>query len=435
MSITAQPSPNLLSIPNEILAEICTYATDGDDSEGLRRNGKSWLKAVRLTCKQLYDPSTIVFGKRHLSHLSIMVARGSLEELLKICGHRLIGPQVQKISLFGCRLDRKLLQPLREDLDYWIRRNDLQSIRHARLRLQLFLDFLEEEMEFGDKKGIFQLLVNALSKLWSYGRSMSLAVFTDLDDRLRPILGRREAVEQISENNRLTLRDKINCDAVRCSLNTLCSAAIESSCRVHQLSLEVYESWYEAASSQRERSNGVTSYEKKVLLDVKDLYLVADSFTDNLDGLVKTVFLHTKNLETLYLWPMLFPDVEVYWAHVNSFGRTIRSLQSDRLHKIEFEEAVCRQKDLISLLARHRKTLRELHLTNFGLVGSWEDVMIWIRDHCSLTCLSVSGLEEYDKDGYQISSTVPNNFPNDLSRLDEFLEQRRAKQAELEEED
>ena len=420
-------------MPNEVLANICTYATD--DEIPCWPRGKSWLKAVRLTCKQLYDPASIVFGKRYLSDLSIVAARSSLEALLKICEHRLIGPQVRNISLFGCRLDQQLLLPLRGALDSCIRRQDLRGIRQARFRLQLFLDFLEEEMEFGEHKGIFQLLVHALSKVRSFGHTISLAVFTDERDHLQPILGRQEAVEQISGDNEATLEDKINRDAVRCSLNTLFAAAVASNCRVHQFSLDVCEPWYETAYLQRERSNDLTYYKGNVVLDIKELFLVAQPFIDDLDGLVKTVLSRTKNLEILYLSPMLYPNVELDWDQANSFGRTIQSLHSDRLRKIEFEDAVCRENDFISLLERHKDTMRELHLTGFGLVGSWEDVMIWIRDHCILTCLSVRTLDEYDEDGRRISWTVPNNFPNDLSRLDEFLEQRRAKQAELEEED
>lgn len=182
MSTTAEPSPDLLSMPNEVLANIYTYATDGDDSESRWREGKSWLKAVRLTCKQLYDPATIQFGKRHLSDLSIIAVRGSLEELLKICEHRLLGPQVRKISLFGCRLDQKMLSTLKKDLDFWVRRRDLKGIRRARFQLQLFLDFLEEEVELEYHNGVFQLLVDALSKIRSYGHSISVAVFTNVDD-------------------------------------------------------------------------------------------------------------------------------------------------------------------------------------------------------------------------------------------------------------
>lgn len=179
----------------------------------------------------------------------------------------------------------------------------------------------------------------------------------------------------------------------------------------------------------------MNSSERKVFLDMKKLFLVAQSFTDDLDGLVKNVLSYTKNLETLWLWSKEYPPDEVCWRHVDSFGKTIQSLRSDCLRKIELEEAVCRQDDLISMLDKHKDTLRELRLSSFGLVGSWEDVMIWIRDHCSLTHLRVVHLEEYDKAGTQVSWDVPNDFPNDLSLLDEFLEKRRKMQAELEEQD
>jgi hypothetical protein len=124
MSEAMEPSPHLLSMPNEILTNICAYAVD----DGNRRGGKCWLQAVRLTCKQLYPPATTEFGKRFLTRLPVMAARGSLEALLKICENPLIGPHVIEIKLYGCRVDQKLVSPLRRNLESRFRERDLQGI-------------------------------------------------------------------------------------------------------------------------------------------------------------------------------------------------------------------------------------------------------------------------------------------------------------------
>jgi len=194
--------------------------------------------------------------------------------------------------------------------------------------------------------------------------------------------------------------------------------------------------WRQNSDSRWGQNSDLTSQESNVFLNVKHLHLVAQAFTNDLDGLVKPVLSWTKDLETLYLCANFSLTKSLYWGHVESFSRTIRSLQSSGLRKIELEKAVCPQTDLLSLLDRHKVTMRDLRLCIFGVVGSLEETMIWIRDHCSLTRrLSLRWVSEYDRDGHEVAWVGDNEFPSDLSRLDELLEQRRKRQAELEAED
>jgi hypothetical protein len=173
-----EPSPDLLSTPNEILASISTFAVDDRDSIGTLRRGKKWLRAVRLARKQLYSSATTVFGQRFLTRCSVIATRDSLETLLEVCTHPVIGPLIHDIVLYGGRLDQELVAPLRRDLESSLRRGDLQRVRQARRRLRSFMDVLEEELELDQHVGIFQLLVNALRAIQDNGRSVSLTVFT-----------------------------------------------------------------------------------------------------------------------------------------------------------------------------------------------------------------------------------------------------------------
>lgn len=81
-------------MPNEVLANICTFAVDDSDGDSLERRGREWFRAVRLTCKQLYQSATTELAERFLTTLYVIGARGSPETLLKICEHPLIGPRV-----------------------------------------------------------------------------------------------------------------------------------------------------------------------------------------------------------------------------------------------------------------------------------------------------------------------------------------------------
>jgi len=431
MSTTARPSSDLLSIPNEVLANICTYATDGDDPKSRWREGKSWLKTVRLTCRQLYNSATTEFADRFLTTLYVIGARASLETLLKICKHPLIGPRIRNISFYGCRLNRDLLSSLRRGVDSSFRGGDLRDIREARARLQAFLDFLEEEVELEQRAGIWFLLVEALRAIRGYGNSVSLAVFnypyTDPQ-----MLGYQEVLERVSEDHRGSgIEDVLTRDGIRSSFDTLFFAALRSQCCVEGLSLDARHSWCETDFPQRRTDNSFCSHTSEVFLNVKALgfTLTPDLFKNDLDGLLRSFLSFTKNLESLYL--DCDCDLE---DRGRSFGRAIESFQSDCLRHANLGGGVCSQADLVSFLNRHKGTLSELDFSYFTLEGSWEEVMLWIRDNCSLTYVSMEKLYEHDKNGNEVCWAEWDDFPNDLSQLEEFLEQRRKKQAAAEEE-
>lgn len=297
MSITAKPLPDLLSMPNEVLANICTYAADGDDSKSRWLDGKSWLKAVRLTCKQLYASATTVFAKKFFKKLHVIAARGSLETLLKICEHPLIGPQVCEITFLGCRLDHNLLSPLRRSLESSLRRRDLRVIRQARHRLQLFMDVLEEEVELEEHVGVFELLVNALRAIRNYGHSIKLIVSTDTDLSCSTrYVGHQEVLEHVSRDGRTNIWSVANRESIRSSLDILLTAAAESGCQVDHLELSDIEAWYEKASSQREKKNRLSSRAEKVLLNVTEFTLFSNSTQP------PRLSLTTRNN---FLWPLL----------------------------------------------------------------------------------------------------------------------------------
>lgn len=396
MSITAKPSPNLLSMPNENLEKICAYAVDNGDDRKYQRRGKEWLRAVRLTCKQLYPSATAEFAERFFTIVKIMVARSSLETLLEVCNHPIIGPYVSGISLCCGRLDQKLL---RRNLGFYLGRKHLSGIRRARSRLQMFMDFLEEEVEFEHRRGIFQLLVNALAVIRTNGHRISLEVFDLAFYGRLQILGSQEAVTQISEDREATLQDMFTCGS-RSSLHTLLAAATKSGCYVHTLSLNISDVWSEIAPSHPGRDDFLLSRAQGTFLNMQlfSLHVSANFFRDDINGLAGIILSLTKHLKFLCLWPGHCPDEWWHEYTTEALGKAIKSFQSDCLTRIELVEAFIRQGDLISLLERHIDTLENIHLSDCVLMGSWDEVMNWIRDHCSLDWLDMGLLYEFDED-------------------------------------
>jgi hypothetical protein len=419
-------------MPNEILAKICAYAVDGyewhDDPPW--RVGKEWLIAVRLTCKQLYHPATTEFGKRAFACLSVLVARGSLEKLLKICNHPVFGPQVRQIALYGLRLDQSCWSKLKGALKSCLLKIDLEGVREMRCILQAFTALLEQEVEFQLHTGIFQLLVDALGAIRGYGHSVGLAVFTHLEDKYsHRIIGRQEVIEPILPCPTFPSDSLFDRDGVESSFNTLLVAAATSGCRVNRIVLDnlIY-----APLRPVKRINS-TLPTADVLLDTKAFHMHVHKriFTNGLDVSVNAVLLLTNNLEDFHLDIHSHPKRGGHRHHMEHCGRLIQSLQSNCLRKITLERAKCRQNDLILLLDRHKDTIRELHLSRLKLVGSCEEVMIWIRDRCSLARLRMSSLYEYDKNNRKVVPTEKFDYLGNLSDLDNFLQQRGKKQALL----
>lgn len=162
--MTQNPPPDLLSLPNELLAKICVYAVDEEPS----MRGKNWLRAVRLTCKLLYTPATEELAKRFFKSLAVMVSRRSLQELVTFCKHDLIGPYIEEIVFHPCQLNARFLSKIQDDMYTWMARRDLVAIAKARRHIQWYFTKLEDEIrleESGDAKMFFEQAFGALRAL------------------------------------------------------------------------------------------------------------------------------------------------------------------------------------------------------------------------------------------------------------------------------
>lgn len=226
-------------MPNEILTEICSHAHDGDDTES---RGKEWLRAVRLTCKQLHIPATVEFGKRFLGSVPVMAARVSLETLFDICQHPLIGPQVSNIQLFSRRPYEDHVKSLGRDLWTYTSDGDLAGLQKTRRLLESYLNLIEDGLALEEYLEPFNYLRCALTMIRIFGKPVTLSVSTH--GYVRP-LEYLTALGSLLDDSEDTLVDFVDQNCVRPSLGVLLVAAAESGCLVDKIELEIDDSEHE----------------------------------------------------------------------------------------------------------------------------------------------------------------------------------------------
>lgn len=164
------------------------------------------------------------------------------------------------------------------------------------------------------------------------------------------------------------------------------------------------------------------------------------TFAEQLHEMMELVLQRMTSLIELRLRTNFISELDIQLSDINSTDKTFQSVQTRCLQTLELREGACRQKELISLLDRNSDTLKNLRISEYALLGSWEDVLMWIGDHCSLDHLSISCLIEFDKDTSHdlkhrdVPLWTDEGFCGGLKDLNEFLERRRREQAELEEE-
>ncbi|KAG9604772.1 hypothetical protein KCU77_g1150, partial [Aureobasidium melanogenum] len=393
MSHLTRIPPDLLSMPNEILTEICTHAHDGVDTKS---RGKEWLRAVRLTCKQLHVPATVEFGKRFFASVPVMAARISLETLLDICKHPLIGPQVSVIQFYGRRFCATMVPDLDIGLGDHVDNRDLRGARNTIRRMNSALEFVEEELEIEQYQGAFKYLVSALQMIQGYRNSVTFAVSTDAS--IKPF-GHLQVIELFSGGTKATLDDVIDHDCIRSSLHVLLVAAARSNCHVERLEITTDEHTDHSERHSRTSDPVVEKSVAKLQSRVKVVHidLSRDKATIELRDVVSIVLERMENLVELHIRTADDSNSTYRDRLMPDFNRMLKSIASRCLRIIKLEDTLCSQKAMLFLLKRNRDTLRELNLSNVLLQGSWEEIMIRVRDHCSLNFLGASRLVELDE--------------------------------------
>jgi hypothetical protein len=393
MSMLQESPPYLLSLPNELLTKICIYAADNESYT----RGKDLLRAVRLTCKQLYIPATEELAKRFFRSPAFMASRQSLQKLVALCKHTLIGPYIQEIVFHPCRLNKNFLNTIKERMRFLTPRLDAGAIAEAQRHIQWYSAKLEDEIslkDLGDAKMFFE---QAFGALQVYHKPIKLTTTTtkSLDVMFIP-----------SEwgSSRPTIREFISfwkSSYVHGSgltfLSAIFEAAITAGSQIHNLEVKV------------ETMNGSVLSIDTIKLSWQTLQAFArlkrlevdlgEPFSDG--AVEKTLVRIVANAKGLV--GIVFFSNSEYVRFARSMpcyiSRLVGVLHSRALRQMWLRDIVLHSRDLLMMLRKHKDTLKELAISNVLLLGSWDEVLLAIRDDLRLNTLvmiNLSTITEYE---------------------------------------
>ncbi|THV96029.1 hypothetical protein D6D25_09186, partial [Aureobasidium pullulans] len=223
--------PNLLSLPNEVLAEICAQTERSEWPEIFRHP----LKFLRLTCKHLYVPATKEFAKRFFTIPNVMVNIYSLQALVDICAHPIIGPYVDGFTLDAFRLGPGTYRRIQDKLEASITVGDIKSMKKHGNELQGLLEAFEEDDILDDGGLAIDLLAKALETIKTRrGEVAYLAVTSTYTT-----VGDGKGLGKLPNDRNTTWFNGASCLKPMSALRMLVDSAKRSGCRINQFVFDV----------------------------------------------------------------------------------------------------------------------------------------------------------------------------------------------------
>lgn len=376
-------------MPNEILTKICAFAVD-DHRETGYLNGRVWLTAVRLACKQLYTPATLEFGKRFLRDPLVMMTEYSLGALNDICAHPLLGPRVHAVRVDAYLLNDWNPSELYEEIANAVLARDVDRKEAAGHKLQEQLKIYGEEYDLVDSGRAKDLLVKALRSIKQHNKPVSIALVGTDDEMAVGYLRRWE--------NKYKFQMKT-------MFRMLVSAAQRSKCKINKFSCRIppeYEALTRAVDTNPEIDIAEVAASSGIFADLKCMQLeVLDYIQSFTTGLSSVLTLAAK-ISDLELSTRV-GDFGNYWAQ-ESYRATetmLRSVCCGSLKRVRLSSLVSKPGSLKDFLLKHRHTLQEVLFDRVTLVGDWNEPLIWIRDNLDLQLLSLSELRHMDMSEFE----------------------------------
>ncbi|THX33885.1 hypothetical protein D6D10_07719 [Aureobasidium pullulans] len=386
--------PNLLSLPNEILSEICAH------TNGSRRRHP--LKLLRLTCKHLYVPATKEFAKKFLVNPHVMINNYSLNALVEICKHPIIGPYVRGITVEAYRLCHNRFGSDASELSEWAAEGNIEEMRGLMALLQGHMDALEEESILEDSGRAVDLLTEALKHIKVHHNSACLSLSAKW---ATSPLGGNKGLGKLSDHRSHGAKSRTSLLKFRATLRMLLDAAKRSGCQVDELAFIVPD---EEVSCELESSvDLVTGTSIDIFAGLKSIKLALRSYdTDLTTKNLALILPLAKCISTLELAARVYVEGEVVTGakpateHATSI---LRSVRSNALRRVHLSTLVCEQRDLQAFLDKHKSTIKELLLTEIVVVGSWNQMLEWFSDNLCLRRLefdTLSTIDVEDRNGY-----------------------------------
>jgi len=389
MSTEPDPHAALLSLPNEILANICAHAVDTK----LSMRGRSWLQAVRLTCKQLYAPATEELAKRFFKSPAVMASRRSLQRLAALCKHDLIGPYIQEIIFYPCRSDTKFFGEIQSDLGRGTVTRDLVVVAKVKRYTQWYLRRLEDEIRLRDSGDAKAFLEQAFSALRAYRKPIKLVATSrmslDVISTHHEWGDSRPGMEELRSFSETAFAPGGGLEFI----STIFEAAIATDSQIHTLGTKMDTPRY---SLRRIRSSEDTSLswqsaQAAARLERLEVDLGGSELEGTIENILVAIVVNARELKRVVFFSS--PQyVKRTWSSACYMFRLVRVLESRALRQIWLREVVILPKHFVAMLRKHKDTLEELTIFGVLLLGSWNEVLTRIRDDLRLNSLVMVNL-------------------------------------------
>ncbi|THY92800.1 hypothetical protein D6C92_05666 [Aureobasidium pullulans] len=384
--------PNLLSLPNKVLHEICAQ-TEGSMGPEIYTDP---LMFLRLTCKDLYVPATKEFAKRFFTKPCVMVNTYSLQALVDICAHPIMGPYPRGILLDARRLGIDACREINGNLEDSTTNGDIKSMKKHRNELQGLLEVFEEDAILDDGGLAIDLLTKALKCIKAHHGAASLAV-----DTLCSTIGDGKGLGKLP-NDRITTwcRQDDNWDIRPMSaLRMLVEAAKRSECPVNESKFGVAELEQVVKSELSTNLAVVTASDAFAGLKSFDIEIESAHAAKISEDLAKILPL-AKSISGFKLAATTWLGDEMFQAGLSSqqIANILDSVNSDTLRLVKFRNLVCEQEELRRFLDRHNSTIKELSFTSVVVLGSWDELLEWIGANLHVEKLELKALGTMDED-------------------------------------
>ncbi|THY09460.1 hypothetical protein D6D01_09506 [Aureobasidium pullulans] len=372
MSNTTRMPPDLLSMPNEIIARP--------------------ISNLRLTCKAFYAPATKELAQRFLSEPHVMMTRYSLEALVEICKHPLFGPHVRGIAFDCCRLNLVLFDDINSRLKTLLTDKDLMARTQARKEMSLYLDLCEQEQSLQQTGEASRLIRDAFGSLRRYGNTVKMNIESEAIGHygLYPI-----GYHKFPRHNNDDWDFVMEAKEIPSTFLMMLEAADTSGCEISSLKIEAW--GFDHYDTCPDLSNVRIAFKALIALTELNLNASPGPLEDGLDRILEATLPFANRLQKINF--DFDDDAEngPSLLTLASVARILGSVNSDELLQLELSSARVRKADLLKVLGQQKKNLKQVILTNLALAGSWVQLLSWIRDNLSLDRLVISRVLKLDE--------------------------------------
>lgn len=320
-----------------------------------------------------------------------MMTRYSLQALIDLSKHQVFGPRIKKVSFCPNRLNTHYARDVEDRLSAVKASDRIRGIKEAREHLTWYLTRLEEEVQLQESGDAMVLLKQAFVALQSHGNPIHLIATSEHHVQG---LGAPIGVKEFEKGRPFRFASKqvlswaslraFACQDISRSLLVMLETALAANCDVNGLTLRAK---YTQSAPVADEAPYMSDPVLKALSTLTKLELIIGepALVGELDKTLETIIPVAKSVERFVLWLSRYqhiicpePQLAEYVHH------TLSMLNSSALSQIWLDSVIVYADHLVDMFRRHKDTLKDLTMSEVTLIGSWDDVVLYIRDELSL---------------------------------------------------